>query len=206
MVEIIISDRADIIDATSAKIIKSANGLTLEAYGYIGGVQITLKHGADFSINLTENTLISDYATRGTQTILVLVQPSKDLLFTSTGDFEIEDLIVANSHDEIQVTIINSNSQDVINTTIEDEFSLANAYPNPFNPSTTIKLSVPEAGHVSVIVYNLSGQIVTKLADNYMNADNYQFIWNAKNIPSGMYFLRVEYTGQVLTQKLVLLQ
>ena len=86
------------------------------------------------------------------------------------------------------------------------EFSLSSAYPNPFNPSTTVELSVPEAGNVSVMVYNLTGQLIVELADAYMYADNYQFTWNAVNTPSGIYLLRVEYAGQVSTKKLMLLK
>ena len=79
-------------------------------------------------------------------------------------------------------------------------------YPNPFNPSTTVELSVPEGGHVSVMVYNITGQLIAKLADSYMDANQYQFTWSADNAPSGMYLIRAEYAGQVSTQKLMLLK
>jgi hypothetical protein len=189
----IVNGRSDIGDATSAKLIKSANGLTLQADGYIGGVQLTLSHGADFSIEISDNAWISDYATSGNQTILVIVQPAKGELFTTSSDFEIVDMIVANSHDAVSTMVVR-------------EFALSSAYPNPFNPSTTVELSVPEAGNVSVMVYNLTGQLIAELADAYMHADNYQFTWNAVNTPSGMYLLRVEYAGQVSTKKLMLLK
>ena len=65
---------------------------------------------------------------------------------------------------------------------------------------------MPEAGHVSVMVYNLNGQLIAELADTYMNADNYQFTWNADNVPSGMYLLRAEYAGHGFTKKLMLLK
>ena len=102
-------------------------------------------------------------------------------------------MIVADSHDRVSTVIVR-------------EFSLSSAYPNPFNPSTTIELDVPEAGHVSVMVYNLTGQLIAELADTYMNADHYQFTWSAENTPSGMYLLQVVYAGQVATQKLMLLK
>ncbi len=56
------------------------------------------------------------------------------------------------------------------------------------------------------MVYNLAGQLVAELADANMNANNYQFTWNADNAPSGMYLLRAEYAGQVSTQKVMLLK
>jgi hypothetical protein len=180
-------------DATSARLIKSANGLVLQADGYIGGVQMTLKHDSDFSIKLSDNAWISDYSTKGNQTILVLVQPAEGELFTTSGDFEIVDLIVANSNDRVSTAVVK-------------EFSLSSAYPNPFNPSTTVELTLPEAGHVSVMVYNITGQLVAELADSYMDANQYQFTWQGENVPSGMYLLRAEYAGQVFTQKLMLLK
>ena len=180
-------------DATSTKLIKSTNGLTLQADGYIGGVQMTLKHGSDFKIELTDNAFVADYKTVGTETILVIVVPEGEELFTFAGDFEIVDMIVANSSDRVNVTA-------------PTEFSLSEAYPNPFNPSTTVELTVPEAGHVSVMVYNITGQLVAELADSYMDANQYQFTWQGENVPSGMYLLRAEYAGQVSTQKLMLLK
>ena len=180
-------------DAASAQLIKSANGLTLKADGYIGGVQMTLSHGADFTINLSDNAWISDYSTSGSQTILVIVEPAEGNLFTTSGDFEIVDMIIANSHDAVSTMVVR-------------EFALSDAYPNPFNPSTTVELTVPEAGHVSVMVYNITGQLIAELADSYMGANQYQFTWQGENVPSGMYLLRAEYAGQVSTQKLMLLK
>ena len=183
-------------DATSAKLIKSANGLTLQADGYIGGVQMTLKHDSDFSIKLSNNAWISDYATKGNQTILILVQPAKGELFTTSGDFEVVDLIVANSNEAIPAVV----------TVVIGEFSLSGAYPNPFNPITSIELMIPEAGMVSVNVYNLTGQLISVLANGYMQADSYLLTWNADNAPSGMYLVQAEYAGRVSTSKLLLLK
>jgi hypothetical protein len=187
----IVGGRVD--DATSAKLIKSPNGLILQSDGFIGGVQMTLEHGVDFSIELSNNAWISDYATHGNQTILVIINPSNGELFTTNDNYEIVDMIVANSHDAVSVMVVS-------------EFALSSAYPNPFNPSTTVELTVPEAGHVSVMVYNLNGQLIAELADTYMNADKYQFTWNADNVPSGMYLLRTEYAGYGFTKKLMLLK
>jgi len=102
--------------------------------------------------------------------------------------------------------MIVANSHDAVSTIVVREFTLSSAYPNPFNPSTTVELSVPEAGHVSVMVYNITGQLIEKLADSFMNANQYQFTWQGDNTPSGMYMIRAEYAGQVATQKLMLLK
>jgi hypothetical protein len=193
LVNTILGGRVDTLDATSGTLIRSSHALSLQANGYIGGVQMTLKHGSDFKIELTDNAFVADYKTVGTETILVIVVPEGEELFTFAGDFEIVDMIVANSSDRVNVTA-------------PTEFSLSEAYPNPFNPSTTVELTVPEAGHVSVMVYNITGQFIAELADSYMDANQYQFTWQGENVPSGMYLLRAEYAGQVFTQKLMLLK
>ena len=193
LVNTILGGRVDTLDATSGTLIRSSHALSLQANGYIGGVQMTLKHGSDFKIELTDNAFVADYKTVGTETILVIVVPEGEELFTFAGDFEIVDMIVANSSDRVNVTA-------------PTEFSLSEAYPNPFNPSTTVELTLPEAGYVSVMVYNITGQFIAELADSYMDANQYQFTWEAENVPSGMYLLRAEYAGQVSTQKLMLLK
>jgi len=189
----ILGGRVDVGDATSAKIIRSNGTVTLEANGYIGGVQMTLKHEADFSIELTDNALVADSKTTDNETILVIVAPEGEGLFTHSGDFEITDMIVANSEGRIDVGV-------------PTEFSLSTAYPNPFNPTTSMMLSVPEAGMVSVQVYNLMGQVVATLASGYMDASVYTLTWDASDVSSGMYLVKAEAAGTVTTQKLMLMK
>jgi hypothetical protein len=184
--------RSDIGDATHGTLIKSDNALRLEANGYIGGVQMTLEHDADFSIELSEAWL-ADYRTIGNETKLVIVAPEGEELFTFTGDFEIVDMIVANSEDRVNVGP-------------PTEFSLSAAYPNPFNPTTSMTLAVPEAGNVTVQVYNIMGQVVATLANGYMDASTYTLTWDASQTASGMYFVKAEAAGSVTTQKLVLMK
>ena len=90
---------------------------------------------------------------------------------------------------------------------LPENFTLKPAYPNPFNPTTTLELAIPEAGYVSVKVYNLVGQEVATLVDGVMDATpSYTFQWNAGSLSSGIYLVRAEGAGQVTTQKLMLLK
>lgn len=72
------------------------------------------------------------------------------------------------------------------------EFSLKQNYPNPFNPETSIEFSLPEASKVTLTVYNISGQVVAALLDGNLNAGNHSLMWNAQNIPSGVYFYSIQ--------------
>jgi len=198
IVNMILGGRSDFGDATQAKLIKENGALVLNANGYVGGVQMTLSHNLDFSIELTDDAMVADYSTIGGQTTLVIVVPGSDELFTYSGDFEVVEVIIANS-----TSAINVNSTP-------SEFKFADAYPNPFNPVTNLTLDIPEAGHVSVQVYNVMGQVVETLENGYMEAtttENPHFMkWDASNVSSGVYFVKAEAAGVVTTQKLMLLK
>ena len=181
------------VDASSVRLIKSGSALNLSADGFIGGVQMTLSHGSDFSIELTDRAMVADYRTEGNETTLIIVAPESDELFIADGEYEIVDVIIANSGGEMDVVKPSS-------------FELSEAYPNPFNPSTSINLSVPEAGHVSVMVYNVMGQSVSTLADGHMNASDYSFTWDASAVPSGVYLITAAAENHTSTQKVMLLK
>jgi hypothetical protein len=71
-------------------------------------------------------------------------------------------------------------------------FVLRQNYPNPFNPSTNIVFSLPNDAYVTLYVYNVLGQQVDKLVDEYLNAGTYTTQFNARGLSSGIYFYRLE--------------
>lgn len=79
---------------------------------------------------------------------------------------------------------------------IPDAFMVSQNYPNPFNPSTDIAYALPEAGNVNVEIYNILGQQVKSLVNEYQDAGNYVITWNGDDesgstVASGVYFYRV---------------
>ncbi len=94
---------------------------------------------------------------------------------------------------------------------IPAELTLQQNYPNPFNPSTNIRFSIAQAGHVSLKVYNVLGVEVASIMNEQKDAGSFNVNWNAAGLPSGMYLYRLTVTsdkGQVFEQskKLVLLK
>jgi hypothetical protein len=87
-----------------------------------------------------------------------------------------------------------------------DEYALHNAYPNPFNPMTTISFDLPEACKVSMIVYNIQGKEVVELVNEYKSAGSYEVTFNAKDLVSGVYFVRLEAGDFSQVQKIVLMK
>ncbi len=102
------------------------------------------------------------------------------------------------------MTIIPLNT--VVNNLNQGEFCLNTPYPNPFNPTTTIKYSIPEESHVTIAIYNVSGQVVSVLKDEYQQAGNHSIIWNATGVSSGLYFSTLKANGFTETRKMVLVK
>lgn len=80
------------------------------------------------------------------------------------------------------------------------------AYPNPFNPATQLKFSLPNTAQVKLTLFDVTGRNVATLADDVFQAGTYSATWNAQAFASGAYFARLETAGFTHTQKLVLLK
>jgi len=105
---------------------------------------------------------------------------------------------------------------DGIVPVIDDEiipdtnFCLRN-YPNPFNPQTTISLSLPASAKVKLDIYNSRGQKVVNMIDKQLSNGTHSVQWNGtdsnnKQVASGIYFAHIKYSGRNYTKKLLLLK
>ena len=74
---------------------------------------------------------------------------------------------------------------------IPDNFVLEQNYPNPFNPSTKIKFNVSKGSFISLVIYDIIGNEVTKLVNEEKPAGTYEVTFNADNLPSGIYLARL---------------
>ena len=89
---------------------------------------------------------------------------------------------------------------------VAHEFALFPNYPNPFNPVTTIRFSLPEKQHVTLQIYNLIGQEVATVINKELPAGFHNLIWNAENIPSGVYLYRLASKEKAISNKMILLK
>jgi hypothetical protein len=95
--------------------------------------------------------------------------------------------------------------------TVPTTFALRQNSPNPFNPATRISYDLAQAGDVRVTVFNVLGQHVNDLVDEYQEAGSYEVVWNGKDnngasVASGIYFYRIKTTEFSDTKKMLLLK
>ena len=101
----------------------------------------------------------------------------------------------------------NSNDQSAIPV----NYKLYLAYPNPFNPSTTIRYDLPEHSYVTITIYDMLGRKVKTLLSKSQNAGFKSIIWNATNdygkpVSAGIYLYQIQAGEYILTKKMVLLK
>ena len=85
-------------------------------------------------------------------------------------------------------------------------YSLEQNYPNPFNPSTKIKFSIPSNANVKLKVYNVLGQEVAVLVNEYLNAGGHQCDFNASSLTSGVYIYKLEAGNYAAAKKMLLVK
>ena len=127
-----------------------------------------------------------------------------------------KDLAVANSGSNNVSILFNltkspNDVQDIKRPELPSRFALSQNYPNPFNPETKIQFSMPRASTVKIDIFNLLGQTVRSLVDQYLAAGNYVRTWNGtdnqgRSVATGVYFYRFTAGDIVEAKKMVLLK
>jgi len=98
------------------------------------------------------------------------------------------------------------NTDDQIEGSVPENYHLINAYPNPFNPKTTIQYDVPEDALVLITVSDLQGKVIETLIKRYYLAGSYSVVWDASGLPSGTYFVKMISGDFTQTQKITLVK
>ena len=112
-------------------------------------------------------------------------------------------IIASPSADELEISY--SFENEVIQSG-PYQFELTELFPNPFNPTTTINYTVPVDGIVEISVYNVLGENVKILKNEFKNTGTYNFVWDATEFSSGVYYIKLRQNGNIDTQKAVLVK
>ena len=115
--------------------------------------------------------------------------------FRSGNNFD----IYVTGFDTAGVVGIGTNGTGILN-----DYYLSQNHPNPFNPSTVIYYTIPQAGNVTMKIYDATGRNVSTLVNEIKSAGDYQITWNATGFSSGVYFYRLE-SGEFTSSKTMFL-
>jgi hypothetical protein len=89
---------------------------------------------------------------------------------------------------------------------VTDDFHLFQNYPNPFNPATIIRFRIPDAGFVSLKVYDVLGNEIITLVNDFTTSGSYEMEFDGSELPSAVYFYSINYNSSVKTNKMLLLK
>ena len=85
-------------------------------------------------------------------------------------------------------------------------YTIYQNYPNPFNPVTTIHYDLPANANIEIVVYNIKGQKIMTLVDEYKLAGSYSLKWDATEISSGIYFYQLKAGEYSVVKKCIILK
>jgi len=124
-------------------------------------------------------------------TARIKVEAADNIFFDmSNADFIITPIVGINNHSSTPVV-----------------FSLDQNFPNPFNPVTMINYSIPEKTHVTLNIYDVTGRLISTLINNEIKTEGYYHIeFNATNMPSGVYYCRLEAGNYQNVKKMILVK
>lgn len=186
-------------DPSFIKLLYNNDNLSLNSNGKIGGLQIEyigkieIKQSYlpnDWLISYNDHTLLI-YSLEGTGL-------TNNKLFDIIGDIKILSALgVGRNGKRLDTEIL----------FIPTEFALHPSYPNPFNPTTTIKLGVQETLHaMSLRIFDINGRLIETLIEGKIEPGFHEVKWNAENLPSGVYFVHFISDKFTQTQKILLMK
>jgi thiol-disulfide isomerase/thioredoxin len=189
--------------------------VSIESNSNIAGIEFALLGDYANTFDLKDNSHITVESSSINGITHMLAYSLFNQAFDShTVEFTIKGAGYLNSED-IMVTVGSQNG-DAFTLTLADEdgiyqngpdtFTLSSVYPNPFNPSTEIEFTLPSDGYVRLSAYNVMGQEMSVIYDGFQSIGTHSYTWNASELPSGVYYIRLLSGNRVETTKAILMK
>ncbi len=170
--------------------------------------KFTPTYGADDGVGVGNTDLRVAFSTDKRATWIGMGQSIKDTTFVTDTLMTTDSLTtaaavtidstqslyvaLARATGTITNTLVSSGTAVKQESAVPQTFSLEQNFPNPFNPSTTMKFSLASPQQVRLTVYDLLGRAVSTVVNQFMQAGAYSVQWNASQLPSGMYLYRID--------------
>ena len=88
----------------------------------------------------------------------------------------------------------------------EGQIDIFENYPNPFNPSTTFSYSVTQPGKTELVLYSVTGQLVSQIITGYSPAGEHQVVWSAGALPSGLFIAKLNHNSEIKIKKILIVK
>ena len=181
----------------------------------IAGIQLSLISDTPVEIQLKDNSHItqdSHYKNGITRYLAYSVfnQPfdsrKTEILLKAAGDLKMDDINVTVADINGDAPYLTYSNSEQIDQTGPHSFELSKLYPNPFNPSTEVSFNLPMDGHVRLSAYDVRGREVSIIFEGAQSVGEHSYTWNASNLPSGVYYIRLQSGSMVTSQKALLIK
>ena len=208
---------ADINGYADVNYISSGSDLIIriESTVDLAGVQLSIDSDSKLQVELKDNSHISEdsHFTNGITRYLaysIFNQPFDgyytEFLLHSASKYDMNDM---------QLTLVDINGDVITASHVQgienyqagpNKFELSKLYPNPFNPSTEVRFTLPVSDHVRLSAYDVRGQEVDVIFEGAQSIGIHSYTWNAAHLPSGVYYVRLQASDMITSQKALLVK
>ena len=162
------------------------NGNDLHISGSVGAIE--------FSGELLTNVNEQD---------IIISHNNKNIIYSLDGELITKEFSFKSIPEDLMIV---SSDGGLVDISTPSGYGLNEAYPNPFNPSTSISFSMPFESYVSIKIYDMQGKEVASLANQRYNVGSHTVTWNADEYSSGVYFVKMVSDNFIDTQKIMLIK
>ena len=182
----------------TGSVLKSDSSIQFSSNAEVAGLEIDYS-GLNFEI--VESSIPDGWLVEYSENKIILIDLNKSghngsKLFDYKGTIDISNVLMSDWNG-------NGLKAEIVNI---DRFSMSDAYPNPFNPTTQFDLVIANDGLAKIKVYNIVGQEIDNISNNIFEAGIYNVSWDASRFPSGIYFINVEQNSNIKSQKVILVK
>ena len=199
--------------ATEA-VVRSGENLHLEANGNVKAVHLILSNDEQLDIVWADDLYqpASYFNSETKETSLIAISRGANLseIAVIQGNYTVKEASVVAMNDNQPAML--DDKQVGIDASVTNDSALPNgyrvgaAYPNPFNPITSFKIDLDSESFVSIKAYNILGQLTAEVFSGNMNGYDNQVNWDASNIASGIYFMKIQVDSNLESQKVLLVK
>ena len=129
-----------------------------------------------------------------------------DLVLSNVKEVNFNDIqIIVSDNSGNEMNLVRSEHGDIFSNGLF-KFELGDSYPNPFNPTTELNFSLPVDGNIKLVAYNIQGQQVQKIYSGYQSMGAHKYVWDASNLTSGIYLIKLTSGNHQTTTQTILMK